>query len=128
MKKRTPCEDRSAPAGSLYRAPAASSSHDSSHLDALTRIKIGVSNGKEPWIERVIHVGLEYRIEPHNPLKRRNRHGECTVLGFMTVSATHGDVVARVRFLDNNRPGRAELIPPPKINCAFQGGQGSRSW
>jgi hypothetical protein len=59
---------------------------------------------------RTLHVGRRYIIRPPNPAKLRNRDRECWVLAFVPVSDTHaGDIVAKVRFLDNNRVGRAEL-------------------
>ena len=59
--------------------------------------------------KRTLHVGRRYIIRPPNPAKLRNRDRECLVLAFVPVSETHPhDVVAKVRFLDNNRVGRAE--------------------
>ena len=93
----------------MYQSPTASPSLDASLLEELQSIKVEFSIDKKTWVRRVVHVGNEYRIEPHNPAKLRNRNRECRVLGFTHVSSSHGDVVARVRFLDNNRQGRAEL-------------------
>jgi hypothetical protein len=92
----------------MYRAPTACPSPDALIVEAQS-IKVEFSIGKKAFVRRVIHVGHEYRIEPHNPAKLRNRNRECRVLGFTHVSSSHGEVVARVRFLDNNRQGRAEL-------------------
>lgn len=58
--------------------------------------------------KRTLHVGRRYIIRPRNPSKLRNRDRECLVLAFVPVSDTHSDIVAKVRFLDNNRVGRAE--------------------
>ena len=58
--------------------------------------------------KRTLHVGRRYVIRPRNPSKLRNRDRECLVLAFVPVSDTHPDIVAKVRFLDNNRVGRAE--------------------
>jgi hypothetical protein len=57
-----------------------------------------------------IKVGKEYVIQPLNPLKKKHRDRRCVVLGFVPVSEFHPrDIVAKVRFLDNNRIGRTEL-------------------
>jgi hypothetical protein len=57
-----------------------------------------------------IKVGKEYVIQPLNILKKKHRDRRCLVLGFVAVSDSHPrDIVARVRFRDNNRIGRAEL-------------------
>jgi hypothetical protein len=57
-----------------------------------------------------IKVGKEYVIQPLNTLKKKHRDGRCVVLGFVPVSESHPrDIVAKVRFLDNNRIGRTEL-------------------
>jgi hypothetical protein len=58
--------------------------------------------------KRALHVGRPYIIRPRNPSKLRNRDRECLVLAFVPVSDTHSEIVAKVRFLDNNRVGRAE--------------------
>jgi hypothetical protein len=42
--------------------------------------------------------------------KKKHRDRRCVVLGFVPVSEFHPrDIVAKVRFLDNNRIGRTEL-------------------
>jgi hypothetical protein len=57
-----------------------------------------------------IKVGREYVIQPLNTQKKKHRNRRCVVLGFVPVSEFHPrDIVARVRFLDNNRIGRTEL-------------------
>jgi hypothetical protein len=57
-----------------------------------------------------IKVGKDYVIQPVNILKKKHRNRRCTVLGFVPVSDSHPrDIVAKVRFRDNNRTGRAEL-------------------
>lgn len=59
--------------------------------------------------KRTLHVGRRYIIRPPNPAKLRNRDRVCLVLAFVPVSDSHSrDIVAKVRFLDNNRVGRAE--------------------
>ena len=70
-------------------------------------------HGKER--EVIVEVGKEYVIEPRTPGKKRNRGRHCIVLDFVPVSESHPhDIVAKVRYLDNNRVGRAaldELVP-----------------
>lgn len=57
-----------------------------------------------------IKVGKDYVIQPVNILKKKHRTRRCTVLAFVPVSDSHPtDIVAKVRFRDNNRIGRAEL-------------------
>jgi hypothetical protein len=57
-----------------------------------------------------IKVGKEYVIQPLKSLKKKHRNRRCVVLEFVRVSDSHPrDIVAKVRFLDNNRIGRAEL-------------------
>jgi hypothetical protein len=57
-----------------------------------------------------IKVGKKYVIQPPNILKKKHRNRRCVVLGFVPVSDSHPrDIVAKVRFLDNNRIGRTEL-------------------
>jgi hypothetical protein len=66
-----------------------------------------------------VRIGGEYVVKPLNPRKKKHRDRPCVVIGFVPVSEQHPrDVVAKVRFLDNNRTGRAELgdlVPPPKV-------------
>jgi hypothetical protein len=58
----------------------------------------------------IVTVGHEYVVEPSNPRATRNRGRHVRVLGFVPVSPSHPrDIVAKVRYLDNNRVGRAEL-------------------
>ena len=73
--------------------------------DKLAVMTIYGSKGKT-----TLRVGKEYIIEPLNPLKKKHRNRRCIVLDFVPVSDSHPiDIVAKVRFLDNNRVGRAEL-------------------
>jgi hypothetical protein len=72
-------------------------------------MNISVTAGRKRR-ETVIHVGSEYRVDPLNPAKLRNRARICRVLDFVPVSESHSQsIVAKVRYLDNNRVGRAEL-------------------
>lgn len=57
----------------------------------------------------VINVGLTYVVDPMNPAKSRNRGRVCRVIDFVPVSDFHPELVAKIRYLDNNRIGRAEL-------------------
>jgi len=73
--------------------------------DKLTVMTFYSSKGKT-----TLRVGKEYIIQPRNPLKKKHRNRRCIVLDFVPVSDSHPrDIVAKVRFLDNNRIGRTEL-------------------
>lgn len=64
------------------------------------------SNGRTVIIE----VGRQYVVKPHNKQKLKHRDRECVLLDVVPVSEFHPrDLVAKVRFLDNNRIGRTEL-------------------
>lgn len=55
-------------------------------------------------------AGNEYIVRPLNPRKKKHRGRLCVILDFVPVSEFHPvDTVAKVRFIDNNRIGRAEL-------------------
>lgn len=55
-------------------------------------------------------AGEEYVVQPLNPQKLKHRGRRCLLLDFVPVSDSHPkDLVAKVRFVDNNRIGRAEL-------------------
>jgi hypothetical protein len=57
-----------------------------------------------------VEVGKEYVVQPMNPQKTKNRGRKCVILDFVPLSESHpNDMVAKVRYLDNNRVGRAEL-------------------
>lgn len=59
-------------------------------------------------------VGRTYRVEPLNSRKLKNRGRECLLLDFVPVSKQDPSMVAKVRFLDNNRIGKIEysdLVP-----------------
>jgi hypothetical protein len=57
-----------------------------------------------------LEIGREYIIEPLNPKKLKNRGRHCLLLDFIPVSDSHPrDIQAKIRYLDNNRIGRAEL-------------------
>ncbi len=58
----------------------------------------------------VLRVGSEYVVDPLNSRKMKHRDRRCVILDFVPVSDDHPkDIIAKVRFLDNNRVGRAEL-------------------
>jgi len=58
----------------------------------------------------VLKVGEEYVVQPLNGQKKKHRDRPCIILDFVPVSEAHPrDIVAKVRFLDNNRIGRADL-------------------
>ena len=57
-----------------------------------------------------LRVGKEYLVEPLNNRKMKHRDRRCVILDFVPVSESHPrDLVAKVRFRDNNRVGRVEL-------------------
>ena len=63
-------------------------------------------------IERDIEITTkqEYVIQPENPRKLKNRGRHCIVLDFVPVSIHRpADIVAKVRYTNNNRIGRADL-------------------
>lgn len=60
--------------------------------------------------ETTLDIGGEYIIQPLNPQKKKHRDRRCVILDFIPVSEFHPkDTVAKIRFMDNNRIGRAEL-------------------
>ena len=59
--------------------------------------------------EVLLEVGREYVLSPLNPRARRYRGRRCAILGFVPTSDGK-DTVAKVRYLDTNRVGRAKLI------------------
>jgi hypothetical protein len=72
-------------------------------------IFVSESHGKTRR-EATLRVGEEYVVQPLNPNKKKHRGRHCVILDFVAVSEFHPkDIVAKVRFLDNNRVGRAEL-------------------
>jgi hypothetical protein len=77
----------------------------------MIRVGAGLRGEKEAEIE----IGREYVIQPRKPRKTRNRGRHCLVLGFVPISRSDPDyLVAKVRFTDNNRVGKAEfsdLVP-----------------
>ena len=55
-------------------------------------------------------IGNEYLVAPLNSRKKKHRDRVCVILDFVPVSESHPrDLVAKVRFRDNNRVGRVEL-------------------
>lgn len=81
------------------------------------QIKVRVLHGSTER-KTTLKIGGEYIVKPLNPQKKKHRDRPCVILDFVPVSEQHPrDIVAKVRFLDNNRMGRAELsdlIPPSK--------------
>lgn len=72
--------------------------------------KILVRTGVKEPREVEIEVGKEYVIQPLNPQKTKNRGRRCLVLDFVPVPESYpDDTVAKVRYLDNNRVGKAKL-------------------
>lgn len=60
--------------------------------------------------ETVLEIGKEYVVQPLNRLKKKHRDRHCVILDFVPVSDFRPmDLVAKVRFLDNNRIGRTDL-------------------
>jgi len=60
--------------------------------------------------EAIVEVRKEYVVAPRNPGKKRNRGRHCIVLAFTPAPESHPrNMVAKVRYLDNNRVGRAEV-------------------
>ncbi len=57
-----------------------------------------------------LEVGKRYVVQPLNSQKKKHRDRRCVLLDFVPVSDSHArDIVAKVRFIDNNRIGRTEL-------------------
>jgi hypothetical protein len=81
------------------------------------QIEVRVHHGSTER-KTTLEIGGEYIVKPRNPQKEKHRDRPCVILDFVPVSEQHPrDVVAKVRFLDNNRMGRAELgdlVPPSK--------------
>jgi hypothetical protein len=79
------------------------------------RIEVGTTYGGAHRKVTLI-AGNEYVVSPLNPRKMKHRGRRCVLLDFVPVSKLHPkDNVAKVRFVDNNRIGRAELddLAPP---------------
>lgn len=81
------------------------------------RIEVGTTYGGAHRKVTLI-AGHEYVVSPLNPRKMKHRGRRCVLLDFVPVSESRPkDTVAKVRFVDNNRVGRAELddlAPPPE--------------
>lgn len=55
-------------------------------------------------------IGRRYVVKPLNPRKTKNRERECVLLDIVLISSSHpDDMVAKVRYMDNNRVGRADF-------------------
>ena len=75
-------------------------------MNKIMRVSTGVQGQRNTEIE----TGKEYIIQPLNSRKLKNRGRHCLVLDFVPVSKSHpNDIVAKVRYTDNNRIGKAEL-------------------
>jgi len=62
------------------------------------------------WREVELEVGKEHLVQPANPRKTKNRDRKCVILDFVPVSESCSQAtVAKVRYLDTNRVGMAEL-------------------
>jgi hypothetical protein len=62
------------------------------------------------WREVELEVGKEHLVLPVNPRKTRNRDRKCVILDFVPVSESYPQAtVAKVRYLDTNRVGVAEI-------------------
>lgn len=73
------------------------------------QIQVGALYGSAEQ-KTTLKIGGEYVIKPLNPQKKKHRDRLCIILDFLPVSEQHPrDVIAKVKFLDNNRTGRAEL-------------------
>lgn len=72
---------------------------------------IQMTSGTEPQRQVEVKTGEKYIIQPNNPRKLKNRGRHCLVLDFVPISDSDPDgyMVAKVRFLDNNRIGKADL-------------------
>lgn len=57
-----------------------------------------------------LREGDQYVVKPRNPRKLKHRGRECVFLDLVPVSVEHHhDLVAKVRFTDNNRIGRVDF-------------------
>ena len=72
----------------------------------MMKVTSGVNGQRDVEIE----TGKEYIVQPPNPQKLKNRGRHCLVLDFVPVSESQPDyIVAKVRYTDNNRIGKADL-------------------
>jgi hypothetical protein len=75
-------------------------------MNKIMRVSTGVHAQRNIDIE----PGKEYVIQPLNSRKLKNRGRHCLVLDFVSLSESHPEyIVAKVRYTDNNRIGKAEL-------------------
>ena len=75
-------------------------------MNKVMRVVTGVQGQRDVEIE----TGKEYIVQPLNPQKLKNRGRHCLVLDFVPVSESQPDyIVAKVRYTDNNRIGKADL-------------------
>ena len=79
-----------------------------------------VISGTPPFQRTVVlDVGKEYLVSPINERNMQNRGRTCILLEFVAYSYDKPeDILALVKFVDNNRQGRVELedLVPVKIN------------
>jgi hypothetical protein len=80
-------------------------------MNKIMQVRAGFHGQRNTEIE----TGKEYIVQPLNPRKLKNRGRHCLVLDFVPVSEAHpNDIVAKVRYIDNNRIGKvnlSDLIP-----------------
>ena len=75
-------------------------------MNKTMRVITGIQDQRDVEIE----TGKEYIVQPLNPQKLKNRGRHCLILDFVPRSGSDAnDLVAKVRYTDNNRIGRAEL-------------------
>jgi murein DD-endopeptidase MepM/ murein hydrolase activator NlpD len=73
-----------------------------------SRALVAVATHGDVEREVLLEVGREYAISSLNPRAKRYQGRRCAILGFVPSSDGEG-TVARVRYLDTNRVGRAKL-------------------
>jgi len=71
---------------------------------------VGSGYAKKSSREVEMVVGRKYQVPPANPSKKKHRDRVCVLLDIIPISESHPmDLVAKVRFMDNNRIGRVDL-------------------
>jgi hypothetical protein len=69
-----------------------------------------------------MEIGRTYRVVPLNERKTKNRNRECVLVEIVPVSASHpDDKVAKIRFTDNNRIGRADFGDLLPVGALYDG-------
>jgi len=75
-------------------------------MSKIMRVITGIQNQRDVEIE----TDKEYIVQPRNSNKLKNRGRHCLVLDFVPRSESYpDDLVAKVRYTDNNRIGKVEL-------------------